>query len=259
MSKIRLVASDIDGTLMTDEGRLPEELFPVVERLTAEGVLFVVASGRQTLNMQQLFARCCDRLLFISHNGATVSVGTERVYNSYIEPDRVECCLNYAERNGADVMLYSDSTIFVDGRNELMLPFLDKHQVPYTLCSNLHDHTTGVPKLSIVKFEGDIKELKGGVEAMGVAPFVANRCMIDVTAVGTNKGVALRRIMQEHGIAREEACAFGDSENDMDLLAEAGFRYAVANAAEGLKKQAEVIGSNNDLGVVKKLKELFAI
>ena len=69
---VKFIATDLDGTLLDGEKRLPEEIFPLVRKLTSLGVLFAPASGRQYANVRKLFAPVADDALFICENGALV-------------------------------------------------------------------------------------------------------------------------------------------------------------------------------------------
>ena len=69
---IKLVISDMDGTLLDGEGNMPTQLFPVLDALHEQGILFAVASGRQYGNLRQLFAPVRERIAFICENGALV-------------------------------------------------------------------------------------------------------------------------------------------------------------------------------------------
>ena len=74
---IRLVASDLDGTLLYPDGNLPEGIFDTIEALHAKGVLFVAASGRQHGNLRRLFAPVKDKIAFIAENGAIAQDGDQ--------------------------------------------------------------------------------------------------------------------------------------------------------------------------------------
>ena len=69
---VKFIASDLDGTLLDGERRLPEEIFPLIRKLTSLGVLFAPASGRQYANIRKLFAPVADDVVFICENGALV-------------------------------------------------------------------------------------------------------------------------------------------------------------------------------------------
>ena len=88
---IKLVASDLDGTLLLNGAQqLPEEIFPLIRELKKLGILFVAASGRQYPNMRRLFDPVADEMAFICENGA-LAVRNEKVfYQDNFEPEAGE-------------------------------------------------------------------------------------------------------------------------------------------------------------------------
>ena len=83
---IKLVASDLDGTLLLNGAqKLPEELFPLIRGLKKEGILFVAASGRQYANMKRLFEPVLEDMAFICENGALAFQNGELLYEAAFE------------------------------------------------------------------------------------------------------------------------------------------------------------------------------
>ena len=83
---------------------------------------------------------------------------------------------------------------------------------------------------------------------------------MDVMERNANKGTALKRMQSILGIRKEETAVFGDNHNDLEMLAEAGESYAVANAREEVKQEARfVIKSNNEDGVLWQLKHILEV
>ena len=83
---------------------------------------------------------------------------------------------------------------------------------------------------------------------------------MDVMERGANKGTALHKVQELLGISKEETAAFGDNHNDLEMLAEAGDSYAVANAREEVKQEARfVIKSNNEDGVLWQMKHILEV
>ena len=98
---IKLVASDLDGTLLLNGAQqLPEEIFPLIRELKKLGILFVAASGRQYPNMRRLFDPVADEMAFICENGA-LAVRNEKVfYQDNFEPELVREILEAIEEKG---------------------------------------------------------------------------------------------------------------------------------------------------------------
>ena len=84
---IRLIATDLDGTLLEPNGALPEGAFEVVEALLAQGCQFAAASGRQYGNLRRLFAPVSKKIAYICENGAINALGTEVINVNPIDAD----------------------------------------------------------------------------------------------------------------------------------------------------------------------------
>lgn len=83
---LKFIATDLDGTLLDEAGRLPEQIFPPVKRLLQAGILFAPASGRQCANLELLFAPVKDELIFIAENGAIVRRKGKTLYLNPLTP-----------------------------------------------------------------------------------------------------------------------------------------------------------------------------
>lgn len=258
--KQKIILSDIDDTLMTDEGIIPKEIFRVLDALFAQGIRFVVASGRQINNLCALFEPCAEDLYYIAQNGAIIAHGRQILFEKRMKQKTVNKCISFARQNGIYTMLYSNDMVLVETNDAEFLSFLKRHQVEYKVCPNLDVYADKAYKLSYFKMEGGMAELREAFSIDGVNAFLVNNRMIDITDKDTDKGKAVRRLKELLGVRKNEILAFGDSENDLALFAEAGKSFAVANAPKEVQEKAScVIPSNNDKGVIVTLKELFAI
>ena len=96
---IKLVASDLDGTLLMKGAQsLPEDIFPLIRQLKELGILFVAASGRQYANMKKMFAPVADDMAFICENGGLAVYHENVMYQNYFDQNLVreiaECIYN---------------------------------------------------------------------------------------------------------------------------------------------------------------------
>ena len=260
MDKVNLILSDIDGTLMTDEGIIPQEIFGVLNALSTKGIRFAVASGRQINNLYALFGSCTEDLYYIAQNGAIIAHGRQILYEKRMKQETVNKCISFARQYHVYTMLYTNDMVLVETDDPEFLSFLTRHQVEYKKCINLKDYTDKAYKLSYFKMDGGMAELRKQFSVGGVNAFLVNDHMIDITDKDTDKGKAVRRLKRLLGVRKNEIWAFGDSENDLALFAEAGRSFAVGNAPKEVKEKAScVIPSNNESGVIVTLKELFDI
>lgn len=253
-----MILCDIDGTLMTDEGIIPQEIFRVLDTLPSRDIRFVVASGRQINNLYALFGSCAEDLYYIAQNGAIITHGRQIIYEKRMMKETVDKCILFARQHGVYTMLYTDDIVAVETNNPVFLSFLNRHQVEYKVCQKLDDYTDKAYKLSYFKMDAGMKELKKEFAVSGVNAFLVNDCMIDITDKDTDKGKAVKYLKKLFGVRKNEIWAFGDSENDLTLFAEAGKSFAVSNAPKEVQEKAScVIPSNNESGVIVTLKKLL--
>lgn len=261
---VRFVASDIDGTLLHDHAdRICPEYFPVIRKLAEKGIRFCAASGRQYKSMVRLFEPVKDHVFYIPENGAETVCGGERIFAMpmTMEASR-QLVLDTRKIPGAESMYCTGDTAYFEKGDTKV----------YTLMKETyHFHCTQVEDLleldePCLKFSLFLPERVKEITAEWFVPkwkhthevACGGKYFMDVMERGANKGTALRRLADRLGIAKEEMVVFGDNQNDLEMFREAGTSYAVSNAANEIRLAADqVIRSNNEDGVLEKLKELI--
>lgn len=259
---IRFIATDLDGTLLDPQGRLPGGIFPLAERLSARGILFAPASGRQYANLRQLFLPVWEKLLFICENGALVKRGGETLFVDPLSPGLVKGVLDAVRReDGLFPILCGAENAYVENDEE---PFFSRAREPYTNCfkvKDLDDYIDAEPVCKISVF--DPQGARG--HAMKVLPALngakltlSGEHWCDVAAPDADKGNAIRAICRTLGISAEECMAFGDHMNDEGMLRACGHPRAVANAVPFIRELAEeIVPSNAEGGVLSSLRALL--
>lgn len=243
---IKLIASDLDGTLLQGTAKqLNPEVFDLILKLKEHGVLFVAASGRQLASMQRLFEPIQNEISYIAENGALTVHENELSVNTALERDlalRILQC----------TMGHPDWKVFVSGVDTCYVLEGEDEFINY-LHNDYHNHTT-----TIQKFE-DIQEAFLKISLLAKADFdsslqyfralfsqetkVVNsgKCWIDIVPLTSNKGTALQMLLEKLGIAAKDCVAFGDQQNDIEMLELVGKSYAVAGAPAEVKKYADAV------------------
>ena len=215
---IKLIATDVDGTLVKDGTLLIDpEYMTVVSRLVDQGIHFVVCSGRQFSSEQKLFAPIKDRLLYIS-DGGTVVRTPEKILKTYPMETALwksMCRMFHWLRDsyGFDVREVPDLSKV---ENEDIIKFTIYHP---TSCEELCSPNF----IPAWKHQAKLA--------------VAGKEWLDCNARGVSKWTGLSFLMNYFGLTPDEVCCFGDNLNDIEMLQNAGESYAVSNA------RAEVIDS----------------
>lgn len=260
---IKFIATDLDGTLLTEDKRLPDEIFDLIGQLHSRGILFAPASGRQYANLKKLFAPVADKVVFICENGALVKYRDKTLFHAPIEDRYIKPVLDEVRALPHLLpMLCGEECAYIEDDAQ---PFYDYSMSAYTNCKKVDSLDEVIGKENICKI-AVYDEIAAADNCFQVLPAKIPhlRTMLsgfewcDVSAPDVNKGVAIRVIQQHFGLKREECIAFGDHMNDYEMLLECGEAYVPENAYPPLKEKiGRTIPSSNDGGVIQKIREIM--
>ncbi len=261
---IQLIASDLDGTLLDSSGRLPEQIFPMIEKLYEKGVLFCAASGRQLCALEKMFAPVRDKAVFIAENGALCAYAGEILSKNLLSEENVLRSLGEVRKIGGaypllctvDCAYYEDDEpVFADF---VRASYISNARAEKPLVS-LADRSE-VCKIAVYDTFGpennSMKVLPERLAGLRVIQSGGN--WLDISDPHVNKGEALRLILKKFGILPENCAAFGDHMNDYEMLLACGHPYVTENAFPPLKKLiGRTIPSNDEGGVLTALADIL--
>ena len=258
---IKLIASDMDGTLLDDRKQLPADFFEIVDRLNEKGVRFTVASGRTYAALVHLFPEeYHTKLDFICDNGAYIVHEGKAVDITPLERSVFEEFIAAAEEIGGFRML----VCAVNGTYHLPCdPEFDKEVAKFYKnhipVDDLLSISDTIYKLAICDMQGAKERGKPALDRIfgdRLNIQVSGPIWMDVMAGGVSKGTALAKLSGILGIDKSEVMAFGDYYNDLDMLQNAGMSFAMANGNEDIKAICtHTADTNNNGGVTKAIKE----
>lgn len=272
---IKLIATDMDGTLLDGNGQIDRARFSaILDQLDAHDIPFVIASGNGMERLLKLCQGFEDRLIFVSDNGARVVEKGETRVRHMLDRDLVAAILDYFRGSWGEVclMLANDQTIFMqEGANqpfagsdlpiapEQMQAFLDK----VTFLADLSQLPAEQPiyKAGIWVEEGKDEVLTSAFNRAFEGRLMAVTSgygSIDILPVGIHKAWGIEQVIQPLGITMAQVMAFGDSDNDLEMLAQAGYSYAMENATDRVKAVAKYRApSHLDSGVLQVIEEFL--
>jgi Cof subfamily protein (haloacid dehalogenase superfamily) len=260
---VRLVASDLDGTLLRPDGTVSERTRAAIERVIAAGVTFVIVTGRPARSVREIAARAGVRGLAICANGALV-------YD--LDADKVVAATPLTAEVGrrlvAELQAALPGTVFASetedrfqamtgwGRRSLPAPGRVEIDDPLALVA------APVIKLLVRHPERPFAELVERVRAVAGEDAVVTWSgvgLAEVSAAGVTKAFALEWVCRRLGVTPDQVVALGDMPNDLPMLVWAGRSVAVANAdAEVVATADEVTAANTDDGVAIILERIAA-
>lgn len=259
-NKIKLMATDMDGTLLDSNKNLPRDFIPWVSNHSE--IQTVIASGRQYYTLREAFAPIKEQLIFIAENGGLVFEEEQVIYKNEISKEDILCCLDALDGiPGIALILCGAKSAYMKHGSEIV----EKNgHMYYARLQFTEDLYTCVEKDDIVKIAIFVEEEKAE-EFLRNFPKMPDNLLaalsgdswIDISNKSVNKGEAIQAIQSHLNISQKESMAFGDYLNDYEMLLYCEESYAMENAHPKLKKIAKhIAASNDDQGVMRVLREI---
>lgn len=265
MQGVRLIACDLDGTLLDDAKQLPAGLPDLMARLRARGVVFCPASGRQYQTIREQFAPLGGGIPVIAENGSYVVLDGRELCSVCLDAASVRAIVEAAR---ALVQQGTDLGIVLCGKRAAHIERHDRaftdQVVPYyrslELVDTLDTVEDDILKVAIYDFESSERNvyphMKRFADSLQVVVSGAN--WLDIMAAGVNKGAGLRALQKALAVSRSETAAFGDYLNDLEMLDDAEHSYAMANAHPQLHARARhIAAANSEDGVVRAIEAML--
>lgn len=240
---IKLVASDLDGTLLQGGAQqLTPHSIDLIHRLVQKGIRFVAASGRQYDNEVRVFSEIRDEISYIAENGSVCVHNGEVISRSVIDQSLASRIVNEIKKNPAfEIVISREDSCFIENNNpEFVNHIVNVMKNTTQIVDDIRTVDGPILKIAICNMDDGAhiidKYLKHLQDLFGaeIKVVTSGNIWIDFIAPGTNKGTALEKLTQKLGIKPEECMAFGDQYNDVEMLQFVGTSYAMSNAAPGI-------------------------
>jgi len=258
---IKLIASDLDGTLLDDDKNLPPDFYEVLDELSEKGIRFVVASGRTFDAVEHLFKeKYRQKMDYICDNGAGIYLAGKPAAITPLDRNTFLELLDACESiGGLKVLVCSESGTYHLPDDPVFEGYVARFYKNHYPISDLRLIKDTVFKLAVCDETGTEQHGKPALDAiMGdkLNVQVSGKIWMDVMGAGVSKGAALCKLQRMTGAAFEETMAFGDYFNDVDMLRAAGMSFCPVNGHEEVKKLCRHIArSNNEHGVTRAIRE----
>ncbi len=256
---IKLITCDIDGTLLQGYAdQIEPELFELIEKFYEKGVLFFATSGRQLYNLQKIFAPVKDKIGYIAENGALVVYNNEVLYKSAIDVNlALELAQKILDRESTELFICGENTTYIMPKckdfDELVGNEIQNH---ITIIKSFDEIDQDILKISLFYKKGIDNELIEYFSKDYGDKFqhtTSGHTWYDFMNINTHKGNAIKLLQEVIKVTSDETVAFGDNFNDIEMLSDAKYSYAMENAHEEVKKVANYTCKN----VIETLKELY--
>ena len=262
---IKIIFSDMDGTLLTSKNELPKGFDEMISLLKSRGVIFSPASGRQYYSLLKTFTKYADDFLFLGDNGTLVMQGGEEIFSCSLDKSVADKVLQVT--NSFQNIL----RVWCGKKNAYILKEQDLPEYTVEL-EKYYTRTVAVEswaeiddtpiKIAFFDSTAHAKEniynhLAEFYDTQQVV--LSSDYWVDLSDKTASKGSAVKKIQQILNIKPSECAAFGDFMNDYEMLESVDYSFAMSNAYPEIKKVAKYQTlSNDEFGVIAGIKKLIA-
>jgi Cof subfamily protein (haloacid dehalogenase superfamily) len=255
MSRIALVVSDVDGTLVTHDKRLTDAARLAVRRLRDAGIGFTIVSSRPTAGMRFLIEPLGIILPIGSFNGSSIVDPQLNPLEQHLIPaTAAQRSLDLLHEFGADIWLFTnDDWLTRHGDGEYVPNEKRAIRADPTIVGDFSPYISSACKIVGASSDGDmLRRCQAAIQqAVGArATAVQSQSYyLDITPPGHDKGTFVEAMARRLGISTDAVATIGDMQNDLAMFKNSGLSIAMGNATDDVKKQAShVTGSNEEEG-----------
>ncbi|CAM3616337.1 Cof-type HAD-IIB family hydrolase [Parendozoicomonas haliclonae] len=260
---IKLIAVDMDGTFLRDDKTYDRARFQQqYEQLKELGIHFVVASGNQLYRLHNYFDDYSYDFSYVAENGAYVTHGGNELRIDHLTPEDTQKVFRFIEShtNLRPIICGKDSAYVLDSINPDELELAKRYYGRLKIVSSYSEIDDAIMKIALhmeggceTTFNTAITEELPGI----LIPVTSGHQFVDLIIPGVHKAHGLEALLSHLDIHRSEVIAFGDNNNDVEMLAHAGFGFAMDNAGEQAKAAARFIAASNNEGGVLDVLDLI--
>lgn len=263
---IKLIAADIDGTLLNKKRELTPATIAAVKKAIEKGVYFVLASGRPIQAVKKLSDTLgLEKMPFILYNGAMVMMDGEVIYSMTIPADTARMVVDEGHKRNSTMICWANNKLYSETLGEKVdfyKSFSGVEPIVLKSLADVAEEGAGITKF--VWYDDDERTAKHFKEffitmgdKLNVHP--SQHDFLEFVSKDCSKGVALGTICEKLGINVKDTVAIGDGFNDLSMLRFAGLGVAMGNADERIKKECGYITDSCDDDGVAKFIEKFVL
>jgi Cof subfamily protein (haloacid dehalogenase superfamily) len=266
-NQYKLIISDIDGTIKCSGQGVSAYTKKVIDKIRNRGLFFTLASGRSLPGAMEIAQELKIDIPMVLSNGCVLQkLSGEILHRALMPIDITRKVFEITDQMDYDLVLFVDDQLYFKKMTTNIEPVFGR--IPES-CHQVGDWKNLNIKLETVNkcmvLERSSPEKLAALEDIFKNEFIGSAdhyrtgiYHLEVMPMGVSKAVGLQKLVEQLGIQMEQVIAFGDYDNDADLLAAAGLGIAVENATDNVKNNADlVIGPCTDDAPAKLLSELF--
>ena len=289
----KLITVDLDGTLLNKYGEVSEYTKNIIKKVTDQGILVVLASGRISESVLTIAKEIGANKYYISGNGSVLydMQKKEIIYEKYLSKEKVLELIELCEKNSIYYNIYTESSVIAKSLNYnvafynyentkkssdkkteinivddvynyiktlntnkfLKMTICDENKIVF---SSILRKVKDIPDIDVLEVSHmSKKKIKMGTKEVSVGYYYT-----EVSSKNVDKWYAIEEIMKKEKFAKEEVISFGDNNNDILMIKNAGLGIAMGHSNEQVKKVAKIVTQTNDEdGVAKAIENIILL
>lgn len=261
LSKIKMVVSDMDGTLLNSNHEVSARFFSIFNKLKEKNIHFVAASGRQYHSIIEKLEPIKNDIIVIAENGGfAIQNGKEIVSTPLPQHTKNEIVTALKKVENIHPVLCGKDNAYLLGDSPIFTEKLKEFYANFEILQDLSQFDGEILKIAIYHFESSEKYIYPFIAHFekNLQVKISGENWVDISSKNANKGFALEKVMIQNNIKPSELLVFGDYNNDLEMLALADYSFSMANAHPNVTNAANYrTTSNDDYGVERILEQLL--
>ena len=238
MSGIKIIFFDIDGTLIDMGKQISEKNTEMLNRLKANGIKICLATGRSPVSLPRFDGVSFDA--FLTFNGSLCYNPSEIIFSSPISHEDVQKIIRNAANIGRPVAVASKDRLAANGSDDDLAEYFSFSHSELKVAEDFESLSReDIYQVMLGCRESDYDAILDGVSGAKVAAWWDRA--VDIIPASSGKGIGIRKMLEACHLDRSEAMAFGDGNNDIEMLMAVGTGIAMGNASPTLKAAADGI------------------
>lgn len=235
--QIKIIFFDIDGTLIDmQKKRISEKMLETLVRLKENGIIICLATGRTPLSLPHFEGVEFDA--FLTFNGSYCYTGAEEIFGNPIPAEDVRQIIENAEAIGRPVSVATKNRIAANGKDADLIKYYSFAKLEVDVPEDFEEVSRGdVYQIMLGCTKEDYPRLLENCKHAKITSWWERA--VDIIPVNGGKGAGIKKMLEYYNLDKSEAMAFGDGNNDIEMLQAVGTGIAMANASEQLKEVAD--------------------
>ncbi len=245
---IKLVATDIDGTILNENGDCSNGVRNCITNMQEKGIKVVIVTGRMYAGAKQVAEKLNLKDAIVSYQGGLIKkncVSNETLYETCIPLEDAKLVLDWAKQNNIHINLYVNDVLYVENNNEIIQRYAKRQNLEYKVCNFNDLELENINKILAINYnDADIvtswvNECQKTFPHLYIIKSTPYFC--EFSTKKATKACAVQFLKGYYNINDNEVLAIGDQDNDIELLKAGGISIAMGNGTEKLKKYADYI------------------